>query len=263
MVSDFIFDGRSLSEFGYMLIFENSEEQMDTSNMEMDSIKAARNDKSLGVGYKYGENLTATYLIMKNYCEFPDDELDLTDDDVSEMTRWLCRKQYKWFRFVDDEEVSDEVWYQGYWTVKKEFAGDKVIGLQITLHTNAPYGYTRIVKHIQSASNFEINIGTDEEGYIYPDVTINLKEAGTLEFTNVTEDRTTRLENCEANEIITIYNADVQQIKSTVDHDYIHEFNYKYPRLVSSYGHYNNEFSINLNADITMEYREIRKVGLK
>ena len=98
MISDFIFDGRALSEFGYILVFENTEDTMDTSNMEMKTIKGARNDKSLGVGYSYGDNLPATSLIMKDFCKFPDDDLNLTDDDVSELTRWLCRKQYKWFK---------------------------------------------------------------------------------------------------------------------------------------------------------------------
>lgn len=265
MIKDFLYDGRALSEFGYILLMENSEEQMDTSNMEIKNIKGARNDKSIGVGYQYGENLTATYLIMKDFCEFPDDELDLTDDDVSELTRWLCRKQYKWFKFIDDEDMGvADVWYQGYWTVKKEFVGDRVIGLQITLHTNAPYGYSRIVKHVHADNQFSINIHTDEEGYIYPDVTITVQEDGDLEFTNVTEGRVTEIKNCVAGETITILNADIQQIGSTnTAHDWIHEYNYKYPRFAVSYGNLSNDFNINLEAEIIFEYREIRKVGLK
>lgn len=263
MISDFIFDGRSLSEFGYILVFENTEDTMDTSNMEMKTIKGARNDKSLGVGYSYGDNLTATYLIMKNFCEFPEDELNLTDEDVSELTRWLCRKQYKWFRYVDTEDGVDDTWFQGYWTVKKEYAGDQVIGLQITLHTNAPYGYSRIIKHFENQTSFSININTDEEGYIYPDVTIQLSANGELNLTNTTEDRVTGLKNCVAGETITIRNGDVQQISSTQDHDWIHEFNYKYPRFVAKYGDTQNDFTVNMPADITLEYREIRKVGLK
>ena len=264
MISDFIFDGRALSEFGYILVFENTEDAMDTSNMEMKTIKGARNDKSLGVGYSYGDNLTATYLIMKNFCEFPEDDLNLTDEDVSELTRWLCRKQYKWFRYVDDDGATSDVWYQGYWTVQKEYAGDSVIGLKITLHTNAPYGYSRIIKHFSNETAFDINVNTDEEGYIYPTVTIQLAEGGELHFINTTENRDMELKNCVAGETITIENGDVQQIGSTnTAHDWIHEFNYKYPRFVTSYGNLENHFTINKQADITLEYREIRKVGLK
>ena len=165
--------------------------------------------------------------------------------------------------YVENVSTSD-VWYQGYWTVQKEYAGDSVIGLKITLHTNAPYGYSRIIKHFSNETAFDINVNTDEEGYIYPTVTIQLAEGGELHFINTTENRDMELKNCVAGETITIENGDVQQIGSTnTAHDWIHEFNYKYPRFVTSYGNLENHFTINKQADITLEYREIRKVGLK
>lgn len=260
MVNDFIFDGRSLSSFGYIM-FSNSDDTQNVSNMEMDTIKGARNDKAYSVGYKYGENYSATYSIMKNTCLNPEDEY-LSDDDVSELTRWLCRKQYKWFKFIDDE-ADDEIWYKAMWTVSKEYAGDKIIGLDITIHTNAPYGFSKEIINTYTEPSFMVSIDSDEEGYIYPDVTIRVLSGGTLELTNTTEDRTTRLTNCVAGETIKLFGYEKQQIWSSVDHDFVNEYNYKFPRLCSEYANYRNEFTVNLDCEIVMKYREIRKVGLK
>lgn len=261
MVSDFIFDGRTLSSFGYMLIFENSEETQDVSSMNLEEIKGARNDRSYSTGYKYGDNYTATYTIMKDICVFPDNQ-DMTDEDVSEMTRWLCRKQYKWMRFIDEDE-NDEIWYRAHWTVQKKYIGDSVVGLSITVKTNAPYGFTKeIVQHYDTES-FSVNVNSDEEGYIYPDITIELSEGGDLKLKNCYENRTMSLPNCSAGEVITISGYDLQQITSTEEHDYINEYNYKFPRLCCEYMNAVNEFEVNLDCTITMKYREIRKVGLK
>lgn len=263
MVSDFIFDGRSLSSFGYVLINTNTEDTQDVSEMELEYIKGARNDRSYSAGYKYDANLTATYTIIKDYCEFPDNQ-DMTDEEVSEMTRWLCRKQYKWFRFIDeDEDNNDEVWYKVQWTVKKKFIGDSVVGLEITLHTNAPYGFTKQIENSYDGKSFTVNVDSDEEGYIYPDITITLLEGGDFELTNSYENRKTKLKNCVEGETITLLGYDLQQIESTETHDFINEYNYKFPRLCCEYTNTVNSFETNLNCVVTMKYREIRKVGLK
>lgn len=263
MITDFIFDGRSLSSFGYMLVFENTEEQIDVSKIEYETIKGARNDRSYNVGYNYSENYLGTYKIIKAFCDDPDNQ-NVTDEEISELTRWLCRKQYKWFRFVDDNtDNNDEIWYKAYIQVQKDYIGANVIGMTLTINTNAPYGFSRIVEHEYNTSTFAVSVNTDEEGYIYPDVVIELNQGGTLNLTNSYEDRTTTLKNCVAGEIITLKGYDLQQIDSTKNHDYVRDFNYKFPRLCAEYNKTTNVFSVNLDCTITMQYREVRKVGLK
>lgn len=265
MITNFVYDGRSLADFGYLLVIEGEEDTVNISNIEYDTIKSARNDRSYNVGYKYGENYSRTYFIMKNLCNDPEDEF-LTDYDISELMRWLCRKQYKWLKFVDEDNMGadDEIWYQAYFTAEKEYVGEHVIGLRLTVHTNAPYGFTRLKRKEFTDTYFTLNVNTDEEGYIYPDVTIQVGTPGTLQFINTTENRITELKNCVRDEIIVLSGYDIQEISSTnTNHDYITEFNYKFPRLFYEYNNGINKFSVNLYSKVTMEYREIRKVGLK
>lgn len=261
MVQDFIFDGKALSDFGYIAVMENQEETMPVSAMQFETIKSALSDISHRVAYNYESNYTSTLLIMKNPCEYYDEESNLTNDDIAELTRWLARKQYKWFRYIDDED-NDEIWYQVQFVINKEFIGDNVVGLQLTINCNAPYGFTREYSYSTTESTLTINPDTDEEGYIYPTMVVTCS-GGTMQITNEKTGEITKIENCSANEIITISGADIQQITSSdTNHDLSEDFNYRFPRVAIEYGNKQNDFSFEGIEDIAVSYRGIRKVGL-
>ena len=264
MISDFIFDGKALSDFGYMMIFENSEEVIDVSAMQFNTIKAALSDISHRVSYNYESNYTSTFLIMKSSCE-NNDETFLTNDDITELTRWLARKQYKWFRFIDDED-DDEIWYKVQIQVRKEYVGANVVGLQLTVTANAPYGFTREITYTPDRIiNDIMNIQTDEEGYIYPDCEITVTSPGSVElaiFHGNGEIEGVTINNCVADEVITI-NGTTLQISSNKDHDFTNDFNYVFPRFTYVYGNAENGIWKVGTATyyITFKYRGIRKVG--
>ena len=275
MINDFIFDGRALSDFGYLLVFENSEDVIEVSGMQFNTVKAALSDENRRVSHTYEQNYTSTFLIMKSYCTNAEDDLWLSNDDIAELTRWLARKQYKWFRFVDDDEDDDEIWYRAQIQVRKEFAGDKVLGLQLTVNTNAPYGFTReITKNNDYEENYKVMCISDEEGYIYPTVKITCPIGGEVLIYNDREpSRTTIIDGCVADEVITLHGGDVQQITSTVTtHDFTNNFNYVFPRLISSYEQNRNVIHSEISytgpaalwtiPGIELKYRGIRKVGL-
>lgn len=272
MIKDFIFDGQALSDFGYIAIFENSEDVIEVSAMQYENIKGALSDISHRVSYNYEQNYTSTFLIIKSECENNEDELWMTHDDISEMTRWLARKQYKWFRFIDEDD-DDEIWYKVQVKVSKEYMGDRVLGLQLTVTANAPYGFTREIKKKIQDSEFSINAISDEEGYIYPDMEITCIVPGKLIITNKYDNRETVVNNCQQDEIITISGGDCLQISSSIaNRDFSKDFNYIFPRLCCNYGNTKNVISTSLGTShgsvayevappITLSYRGIRKVG--
>ena len=263
MISDFIFDGRSLSEFGYVALFDGNSDTLNVSNMEYATIQGARSDVVQKAGYKYPENYSTTFSIIKNNCDSYEDE-ELTNDDISEITRWLVRKQYKWFRFVEDEvEPGDDIWFMARFDISKEMIGGRCMSLNLSMETNAPYGFTKKYMYKFTKSPFKLATHSDEEGYIYPDFEITILESGDLEITNYEEQRVTSLKNCVAGEVIHFYGENNQQIESTVDHDYVVEYNYKPPRLISQYSKYDNNFIVNLDCEIYCSFRGRRKVGLK
>lgn len=248
MIQDFIFDGRALSDFGYMAVFENSEDVIDVSAMQFNTIKAALSDINHRVSHSYEQNYTSTFFIMKSLCDTPEEEQWMTHDDITEMTRWLARKQYKWFRFIDDDD-DDEIWYKVQIQVAKEYVGANVAGLQLTVTANAPYGFTREIKKEIDSSPYPISVFSDEEGYIYPNMTIEISGTGDFVLINEYENRTTRINNCVDGEIITIWGEDNQQISSSVNHDFTKDFNYVFPRLCNQYGDNKNIITTSLNGD--------------
>lgn len=266
MISDFIFDGIALSDFGYMAVFENSDDVIGVSTMQFETIKAALSDITHKVAHTYESNYTSTFFIMKNTCG-TDDEGYITNEEVAELTRWLVRKQYKWFRFINEDD-DDEVWYKVQNQISKEYAGEGIMGIVLTITANAPYGFTREITktlNTEEEENLDVVVHTDEEGYIYPTCVVTCTTAGTLTITNTTEGRTTEIKNCAEGEIIMLVGGDTQQISSTVNHDFTKDFNYVFPRLYTEYGNYRNIFECSIGEsatpEITISYRGIRKVG--
>ena len=259
---NFVFDNIALSDLGYIIIHDGvQEEDGVVSGMEYTTVKAARSDLSHKVATPYSENYHVDIEIMKNPCS--DGDLNLTNDEISEMARWLCRKEYKWFRWVD-EIGQDEIWHEVRITMDKKAYGTDIIGLVLHVESNRPYGLTREYRHewIGGLSDTTIIVHSDEEGYIYPDVEITVKGGGTVEITNQYEDRTTQIFNCVNGEVIKMYGGDLLQIESNKDHDLSSDFNYKPFRLCNKWGNSKNVIEVSPNANMVFTYRGIRKVGL-
>ena len=240
---DFIFDGVALSDLGYVIAYDGLvSENAVVSNMTYNTIKPALYDVSRKVGHLYDANLTTTFNIIKNPCIFTD-TFYMNNDEISELTKWLVRKQYKYFRFVDEEDMTDEVWFRVQNTVEKIREGEYIIGLAITVNANAPYGFTREIIDSWTGTSHDIIVHSDEEGYIYPTITIIPHSSGNLNLWNKSdvESRHSIIKNVVAGEIITMYGDGVQQITtSSSTHDLSSDFNYNFFRLCNEFGKYNN-----------------------
>lgn len=254
----FIFDGQQLSDFGYIEFSEGvKSENLAVSTMTYETVKSALSDISYKVNHVYESNYSTILMIMKSPCEDLD-EMWMTEDDISVLTRWLVRKTYKWFKYTDSN-----VWYKVQNTVEKIYEGENVIGLAITVNANAPFGFTPEIVNKWSDDEIIINVVTDEEGYIAPNFTIKANESGNLMIRNVRTGENTEINNVNENEIINIYGEGLYQITSSVSsHNIADDFNYVFPKLYSTYNNNANTIITNLDCDITMTYRGRRKVGL-
>lgn len=260
---NFIFDGKQLSDFGYIIAHDNIlDEDITVSNMQYTTIKGARSDTAHKVAAPYEDYYHADIMIIKNPCAF--ENLDLTNNDISEMSKWLCRKEYKWFRWIDDIG-QDEIWYEVQISVDKKVYGDSVIGLVLHINSNKPYAQSQLYTYewVGGLDNTTLFVHSDEEGYIYPNMTITVKGGGDVIITNHYEERSTIIRNCANMEKFTIIGGDMMQISSSIaKHELSKDYNYKFLRLCNRYGNAENKLTISPNCNVTLSYRGIRKVGL-
>lgn len=258
-MDDFIFDGQALSDFGYVIAADGAiDETLAVSNMNYELIKSAMSDISYKVAHEYPDNYSRTFMIIKNNCEDVESNGSLTDDDISTLTRWLVRKQFKWFKYV-----GTNVWFKVQNVVEKMYYGNDVIGLQITVNANAPFGFTPEIANTWSGETNTIYTVSDEEGYIIPTVIITLAESGNLVIRNSRTADFTQIDNVSSGEVITIYGEGLLQIASSdPSHNVADDFNFVFPKLVSSYNDSANIITTNLNCTVTYKYRGRRKVGL-
>lgn len=258
-MNDFIFDGKALSDYGYILCSFNGmiDETVPVSNMEYTTIKAPLSDISVKISSSYPENLSTTRQICKNPC-LPNSDY-ITDDEISTLSRWLCRKDYKWFCWNSKNEFRN-VYYEAQISMNKIIMGDYCVGLELVINTNRPYAVTPLI-NIKASGDFNVDIFSDEEGYIYPDVTITCNQSGSLVIKNKYDNSSTMIKNCSSGEIINIY-GNILQISSSLDRDISNDFNYVFPHLCNEFNNHINSFEVNLDCDISMSYRGIRKVGM-
>lgn len=260
MTEDFVFDGLPLSDFNYVITHDGVvDEEAPVSTMAFTTVKSARSDINHKVATPYEDTYHTDITISKNPCQY--DDMNMTNDEISEMAKWLCRKDWKWFRWLDDIG-QDEIWYEVQITMDKQIYGDSVIGLILHVNANRPYGLTREYVHNFDAGDYQIILHSDEEGYIYPDMEITVTEACDVSITNHNEERTMLIKNCSAGEVLTIYGGDNLQITTNLEHDLSDDFNYKFFRLCNRYNEYRNNITIDGNVTCKITYRGIRKVGL-
>lgn len=268
LITDFLFDGKELSSFGYIICSFDSVgmENTTVSEIKYNAIKAPFSDTSQKVSVTYDDNLRTTIDICKNTCN--SDSMELTTDDIREVTKWLCRKEYKWLQFISDDIYGmDEIYYEAQINIQKIIWCGICIGLKLDIITNRPYGLTheiitKLSLQNNSLNTISIHMCSDEEGYIYPDMVIALHEQGNLEITNTFDKTTTRITDCKDGEVIHIYGDILQITSSDEDHIISNCFNYQFPRLCNKFEQSVNTFSFNLKCDIEFRYRGVKKVGI-
>lgn len=266
-IIDFVFDKKKLSDFGYVICnFEGIDIGAKPVNeIIFNTFKAPQSDKWLKISNSYESPLTTTIQICKNNCKNIHKDFYITNREISELSKWLCRKQYKPFLFLN--EMYDDIYFEAQIKISKIKFGNNIIGLELVITTNEPYGRTSTYNiDIDTEVNreFSIIVDTDDEGILYPDiVTIKCLNDGDLSLINNNDNSNTMIRNCINNEVLTFDGKTLQITSNIENHKIYNDFEgYVFPHLCSKYDNYKNDFTCNMNAKIHIEYRGIRKVGL-
>ncbi|MDE6233402.1 MAG: hypothetical protein K2M60_08690, partial [Lachnospiraceae bacterium] len=217
----------------------------------------------------YDSSYSTTFQICKNPCLVnSQEEMIISPTEISALQRWLCRKN-QFYRLKIDQTDYEHLYWNATFTSKQITLNGNIIGMELTPYTDAPFAYMDevvIEEKCTENSSFDIYDVSDEEGYIYPNLTIHLQENGEFILSNKFGNNIISkmsIANCSQDEIITIDGRNQIISTSCSTHTTLpKDFNYFFPKIFNTYAESKNTFTCNLKCKITISYSPVRKVGL-
>ncbi len=260
---DFEYDGITLSEVGYMVCEFDSGGLQTVSNgsqITFNTVSTLNGQKYELTDTEYSECIKTTFQICKNPCQHRN--LEISISDLRNLMSWLNRKNFYKFKLLDDEYL--DLYFEASFNVSKITFGDKICGLELEMTTNRPFALHEpisiIIKNTEMNGTTIIDDISDEEGFIYPHVEVDILENGTLTIYNSLENRTTEIKNCVAGEKIIL---DYPVIYSSIpSHKIQNDFNWNWFRIFNTFKNSRNDISISIPCTIKLKYSPIIKVGI-
>lgn len=262
-IYDFEYDNMMLSDFGFVICKFDSSGIDTVSNgaeLSFNTIASQYGAKYELTSVNYNDPLTATFQICKNVCTSPVEEV--TVEEARTIMRWLNRKGFHKFRFINDEYIG--IYFKASFNVRRVEVGGILYGFELDMTTNAPFAFhepikINIINSLENGKHVVVS-ESDEEGYIYPRTEIEVKSDGDLTIYNELEDRTTFIKNCKQGEIIKF---DYPVIETSLaSHEIQNDFNWTFFRIAKQFRESANNLTISLPCDIKIEYSPVVKLGL-
>lgn len=258
---DFIFRGESLSSHGYMLCeFDASSSASvvtSDSQREFTSVPMFMGKYHPILYYTYNNSL----IMEMSICKIEDSSnYIITPTEAASLKRWLNSPCAQEFRIVS-EEYRDVFWNGTFNVEEIRFSSD-CVGFRLTFTSTAPFGYKDKVElsgSVNQGGMIAIDDISDEEGYIYPDITITLNASGDLKITNEFDKRETVIHGCSSGETLTFTHL-LQILSSNHAHELGDDFNYKFVRINNEYGKTINRLIFSLPCTYSISYNPIAKV---
>ena len=263
--TDFEYDGRYLSDFVFTSGNFNGSSDIERvsagSRISFNTVSTHYGKRYNLAGTEYGDCITATFDICKDTCQ--DDDFIITNNEYRDLMRWLNRREFLKFRVLYDEDDHREpCYYDGSFNVEKIMSSQGLVGLELTLETNKPFGYGQEKSFswtVTGGSSVRLFDMSDEIGYIYPSVVITVMQAGNLQITNDLEPCTMLIKNCSSGEVITI-DGDTHIIRSSLNsHKICDDFNFDYLRIGNTINNRNNNITCSLNCKLEIKFNPVIK----
>ena len=262
--SDFEYDGRNLSDMGYVLCDFNNGGDLETiangSQISFNTTAIQFGTRQELLSTEYNECLTTTLQICKNPCIYED--MSISREELRQLMKWLNRKSYHKFKILEQDYM--DLYFEASFNISRIEMNGSLYGLELNVFTNRPFVLqepqknTIVVENpneIKSVTSF-----SDDEGYIYPLTRIEILEDGDLTIYNVLDNRITSISNCVSGEIITM---NYPMIETSIDsHKIQNDFNWNFLRLANTFKTGKNQLVISLPCKITLSYSPPVKMAI-
>jgi hypothetical protein len=263
---DFEYDGRYLSDYGFVICNFGGASDMDVvsagSKITFNTVPMSFGKRFSLTGTHYEECIQATFQICKNPELY--DDLQISRDEYTDIMRWLNRREFLKFRMLDEWDTEQETCaYEASFNISKIMVNRVLYGLELTMETNKPFGDGQELSvswDIQDTSKtYILRDMSDEIGYSYPSMEITVKQGGTLSIHNALEGCTMTLKNCQVGETIRIEGVSHTIISSQNNHRIQDDFNFEFLRIGNTINGRDNRITVSLPCRLKMWYSPVVK----
>lgn len=260
---DFVYDGKNLSDFGF-IICNFGDKGLDTVSdgcqISFNTVPILGGTKHELTSTQYEDRLETTIQICKHSCTGGIQEI--TSVEHRSITKWLNRKKFLKFKPLSDEYI--DLYFEASFNISRIELDGRLFGFELEVVTNRPFALREVriinIKNLALDGKHSINDISHEEGYIYPHTEIIINADGDLNIYNAIEDRTTYIANCKQGEAITMDYPVIQSSDSS--HNIQNDFNWNFFRVANTYENSRNDLTVSIPCSIKIEYSPIVKVGL-
>lgn len=263
---DFQFDNQLASSYGLMICSFDSSNSVENirngADIEITTTRTPGTNEWRYISSQYSEVLTTTFQIAKKICDINTDKyFSIAEQRL--INRWLNRRDgFHIFRII--KEGYENVYFEAQANVNKIELLGEVIGFEVTVTTNRPYGMFLEQLHkftVQKNGSYRFVDISDEIGHNYPHITIKVLEDGNLNIKNsICEDITT-IQNCTKDEVITIDNNNRTLFSSVRGVSVMDAFNFKWLKIENNLNTKFNTFTFSLPCEVILTYKPICKIS--
>lgn len=264
---DFKYDGKYLSDYGYIVCDFDASNSVTTvdigSKITFNTVSTSTGSLYRLICTKYDSCLQATFDICKNPDVYDYSDMEFSDAEYRELMRWLNRKEFLEFCFIDDDHERDSCYYDASFNLEEIKINERLYGVRLTMETNSPFGHgeKQLVswQATDASQTYTLTDVSDELGHTYPDIVITCNSNGDLTVKNITEDISTVIKNCSVGEVITILGEEQIIETSSASHDICDDFNFEFFRIANTLESRDNTISVSMPCKLEIRYSPIIK----
>lgn len=265
--TDFIFDDELLSDHGLMICsFNNTESTWSGGNVTFTTIKPPNSNRQTFYTSYFENPITFTFQIGKKPCGIStQEEMYFSQDEISDIMQLLQRTDgYHWLAFYQDGW--EDIWFNSQINLQPYYICGRIVGYDVTVNTDSPYGYSHLIKKTFSLSanggSFILKNYSDILGCLYPKAEITITSGGTLIIESGCSEykHRTEINNVNKGDVI-ILDRDNDFFSGIKD---LNGFNFKFPILAKSRKDISTSF-INYGTagcEVKITYRYVRRVSV-
>lgn len=220
--TDFTYDGRQLSEWGFVICnFSEgggAKAAGKGSEITFNMVPVGLGQRYAVTGARFNARLSAGFDICKDPERFDGEEMNIRNEEFRQLSRWLNRRQFLWFRAFDVCDPGTILpWFRATFTLSKIELYGEMVGIHLDMQTDSPFGYGDEIEesfHFTPESMTQIIEDKNEDiGNTWPEIVITCKEGGDLRIVNDMTGDVFLVKNCFVGEQLVQY-GDVKIIES-------------------------------------------------